>query len=319
MRATLAAGSTTTRSVSGRVRTRWVSNQAVPPGLPPHVATWKLTRALGISPPASSPARRFCSGVRDAVRRSSWQPGKARRRASSTVTKTFASAGWTARARRRRAPPIVPIVLNFPPRERTIRPLEHVADADVELIDARSGAVLPILVIHLHDDLGDWLVVDADGQDLDVVLRVALEARGDAVLRVEGLVAGERDERLLAVRPEGEEIVAGLDVTAGDPIGDRGVAREIEGAVEGRGVSDLRLDAEGAQLEAPALPFDVPFEQADVRIRTFEALARLAEVGGAAGQEPRRARVVEAPDPAEIPGVGVGRSLPPFAQPLGGE
>src|SRR6185295_4755608 len=70
---------------------------------------------------------------------------------------------------------------------------------------------------------------------------------------------------------------------------------------------------------APALPFDVPFEQADVRIRTFEALARLAEVGGAAGQEPRRARVVEAPDPAEIPGVGVGRSLPPFAQPLNGE
>ena len=73
--------------------------------------------------------------------------------------------------------------------ESPVAALEDVAEEHIELIEAGARLVVDIAVVDLEDELVDGLVLDPVRENLAVVGRVALEARGHLGLGVEALVA----------------------------------------------------------------------------------------------------------------------------------
>src|SRR5512143_2308797 len=159
-------------------------------------------------------------------------PGNASFSASSCVRKTFpgVAAAMTAMASAR------------PSRERALvilkRRLEEIAKPDVPLIDAGRSGVLPLLPVELDGDLLDRFEDGPDCQQLDVVGRVAVIARGHLRLGVVSLVADERSEGKARARPQREDVESRLQIPAPLPASHRLVPLEAVDLVDGGRVGD---------------------------------------------------------------------------------
>src|SRR3990167_6301596 len=107
-----------------------------------------------------------------------------------------------------------------PPARRSSRAqrliLEYVGQAEVELIDSRSGLVAIPLIIRLHGGLGDRLVGQAQCVLDTAVGRVFGEGGRRVGLGVVALVAQE-GRQILARTEKSENVVSSLHVAAEEP------------------------------------------------------------------------------------------------------